>query len=48
MANPGSAEEGLKRRATQLVSVYATNVVFNTQNTFVPRRALFSASAAHY
>jgi hypothetical protein len=48
MANPGSAEEGLKRRVTQLVNLYATDAVFNTQNTFVPRSALFSAGAAHY
>jgi hypothetical protein len=36
MANPGSAEEGLKRRVTQLVNICVTTLVFNTQNTFRP------------
>ena len=40
MANPGSAEEGLKRRVTQLDIIHVPSAVFNTQNTFRPRRVL--------
>jgi hypothetical protein len=48
MANPGSAEEGLKRRVTQLSNIYVTNVVFNTQSTFIPRRGSLSRRRCHY
>jgi hypothetical protein len=45
---PWTAEEGLQRRVTQLGNIYATNVLFNTQSTFIPRRGSLSGRRRHY